>query len=177
MPTWSSSLLEVLDECLSEYAFWKPNSGTEKNRATGSRGVHLAVFVEPFLGFLLGGQKTVESRFSIHRRPPFGRVHPHDLVLVKESGGPIVAIAEVSDVWYYELDASARAFIRARFAKQLCVDDPEFWESKAGSCYATLMQFSRIDRLKPIDCTKRDRRGWVVLTSSSRQQDLFSTPK
>jgi hypothetical protein len=173
MPAWSSSLLEVLDECLSEHAFWKPNSSTDKDGVTGPRSVHLAIFVEPFLRFLLEGQKTVESRFSIHRRPPFGRVQAGDIVLVKESGGPIVAVAQVSDVWYYELDPNAREFIRTRFAKQLCVE-PEFWESKADSCYATLMQFSRVDRLQPISCTKRDRRGWVVLASSSGQESLFS---
>jgi hypothetical protein len=173
MPAWSSSLLEVLDDCLGEHACWRPNSSTDKDAVSRPRSVHLAVFVEPFLRFLLDGQKTVESRFSIHRRPPFGRVQAGDIVLVKESGGPIVAVARVSDVWYYELDATAWAFIRTRFAKQLCVE-PEFWKSKADSCYATLMQFSRVDRLQPISCMKRDRRGWVVLASPGGQEDLFS---
>jgi hypothetical protein len=173
MPAWSSSLLDVLDECLDGHEVWKSRVHADKNGVTAPRGIHLAVFVEPFLGFLLGGQKTVESRFSIHRCPPFGYVHAHDLVLIKESGGPIVAIAEVSDVWYYTLNPGARDFIRARFAKQLCVE-AEFWERKADSCYATLMQFSRVAQVQPIHCTKRDRRGWVVLASAGKQGALFS---
>jgi len=173
MPAWSSSLLEVLDKRLNDNSSGKPNSSFDKDRVVNTRNVHLAVFAEPFLGFLLAGQKTVESRFSVHRHAPFGCVRAGDIVLVKESGGPVVAIAEVSEVWYYELDANARHVIRSRFGRQLCVE-PEFWESKADSCYATLMQFARIDRLPPIPCLKRDRRGWVVLRSSGEQRDLFS---
>jgi hypothetical protein len=172
MPPWSNSLLDSLDGRLREDAYWKPKSLVDKNSVACPRGVHLAVFVEPFLGFLLGGKKTVESRFSVNRCPPFGRVHSGDLVLVKQSGGPIVAVAEVSEVWYYELDGDARAFIRSRFGRQLCVE-PDFWKSKADSCYATLIQFSRIDQVEPISCAKRDRRGWVVLSSSGKQDSLF----
>jgi hypothetical protein len=173
MPAWSSSLLELLDERLGNDTSSKRNSRADKNRDTRARNVHLAIFVEKFLRFLLAGQKTVESRFSIHRHPPFGRVRQGDIVLIKESGGPVVAIAEVSEVWYYEMDADARDVIRARFGKQLCVE-PEFWESKAASCYATLMQFSRVEPLPPIPCSKRDRRGWVVLRSCGEQSELFA---
>jgi hypothetical protein len=137
--------------------------------------VHLAVFVQPFLQFVLEGRKTVESRFSINRCPPYECVESRDLVLIKQSGGPIVAVAEVSDVWYYELDASAREFIRTRFANQLCIDGTDFWESKSASCYATLIQFSRVEKVEPIPCLKRDRRGWVVLEPSIEQASLFAS--
>jgi len=147
--------------------------GAKKNQ----QSIHLAVFVEPFLQFLLDGRKTVESRFSIHRRPPFGCVHSGDLVLIKASGGPVVAMAEVSNVWYYQLDARAWDLIRNRFGQQLCVEDPGFWKSKESSCFATLMQFARIDKLEPLNCSKRDRRGWVVLGGPQRQSSLFSPEK
>jgi hypothetical protein len=95
-------------------------------------------------------------------------------MLIKESGGPVVAIAEISAVWYYQLDPGAWEIIRTRFAKQLCVEDPEFWESKASSYFATLMQIGKVERLDPLACAKRDRRGWVVLDGHERQADLFS---
>jgi len=116
----------------------------------------------------------VESRFSIHRRPPFGCVQSGDLVLVKESGGPVVAVAEISEVWYYQLDQEAWEVIRTRFAKQLCIEDPEFWQSKSSSYFGTLMQIGRVEKLDPLVCSKRDRRGWVVLDGHERQADLFS---
>jgi hypothetical protein len=36
------------------------------------------------------------------------------------------------------------------------------------------MQFARIDKLAPLNCFKRDRRGWVVLGGPQRQPNLFS---
>lgn len=96
----------------------------------------------------------------MHCRPPFDRVRNGDLVLIKASGGPVVAVAEVANVWFYELTQDSRDFIRSRFGDQLCAD-PEFWESKTDACFATLMRFSRVERIEPIDCWKRDRRGWL----------------
>src|SRR5215210_2794220 len=64
-----------------------------------SCGIHLAVFVEPFLDYVLDGSKTVESRFSVNRCAPFGKVSPGDMVLLKRAGGPVVGIARVRTVW------------------------------------------------------------------------------
>lgn len=175
MTTWSSSLLTRVEKHLHASEYWRKRSEIASRARKSPKSIHLAVFVEPFLQFVLDGRKTVESRFSIHRRPPFGCVRTGDLVLIKESGGPIVAMAEVSDVWYYRLDPDAWDFIRTRFAEQLCVEDPEFWKSKASSYFATLMRFARVDKLDPLDCSKRDRRGWVVLEGSARQAHLFSS--
>lgn len=130
------------------------------------------MFVEPFLSFLLEGRKTVESRFSINRCAPYRAVEAGDLVFIKQSGGAIVAVAEVSKVWFYELDERGLDVIRTRFGRQLCIEDPGFWQRKAESCYGTLMQFSWIKAVDPISCPKRDRRGWVVL-NPSLQQPLF----
>lgn len=173
MTTWSSSLLAKFEKHLNSQQYRVQGRTLVSRSPERSNGIHLAVFVEPFLQFVLDGRKTVESRFSIHRRPPFGCVSSGDLVLVKESGGPVVAVAEISEVWYYQLDQEAWNFIRTRFAEQLCVEDPEFWESKSSSYFATLMQFARVDRVDPLTCSKRDRRGWVVLNGHQRQSDLF----
>lgn len=174
MGLWTTSLLETVGEYLSAHERWtrpvRPDGPTV--RKTGA--VHLAVFVPPFLEFLLDGRKTIESRFSVNRCPPYERVEAGDLVLVKQSGGPVVAMAEVSRVWYYHLDETARDFISAHFSTQLCIEGPDFWDAKAGSCYATLMQFSSVEKIDPIPCLKRDRRGWVVLNPGRNQESLFA---
>ena len=177
MKTWSSSLLAKVEEHLTSCQYWEGHSGLVSPSGKRTSSIHLAVFVEPFLQFVLDGRKTVESRFSIHRRPPFGCVQSGDLVLVKESGGPVVALAEISEVWYYQLDHRAWEIIRTRFAKQLCVEDPEFWQSKSSSYFGTLMQIGRVEKLDPLVCSKRDRRGWVVLDGHERQADLFSSSR
>jgi hypothetical protein len=176
METWSASLLANVKHCLSTHHYWSGHTELFTPSSSPHKTVHLAVFSEPFLQFLLEGRKTVESRFSIHKRPPFDRVTAADIVLVKEAGGPVVALAEVSHVWYYKLNTQAWEFIRNRFGRQLCMDRSEFWKNKDSSAYATLMQFARVDSLEPISCGKRDRRGWVVLDSlSPKQANLFTS--
>lgn len=161
MPLWTSSLVDALSTNLESDPYWGPRLS---NRTTASeRILHLAVFVEPFLQFVLDGTKTVESRFSAHRCAPYESVRSGDLLLIKESSGPVVAIAEIGQVWFYELDSSAWRTIRQQFGPMLRIEDPEFWTRKSGACFATLMRLERVERLSPLKCEKRDRRGWVVL--------------
>lgn len=128
-----------------------------------SVSLHLAVFVEPYLQYLLEGHKTVESRFSAVRCAPYGRVAPGDLILVKASGGAIVAIAEAGETWFYRLDRASWSTIRNEFAQSLCAQDPTFWEQRSEASYATLLRIARIQTVHPTPWRKTDRRGWVVL--------------
>jgi hypothetical protein len=130
-------------------------------------GIHLAVFVEPFLSYVLDGTKTVESRFSINRCAPYGKVRKGDVILLKESGGPVVGVANVRTVWSYPLDPTTWSDIRARFAKALCAQDPSFWESRSKAEYATLMAIDQVLRIESVEWEKHDRRGWVVMQPSA----------
>ena len=53
-------------------------------------GLHLAVLKEPYLEFILKGEKTVESRFSIRRRAPYKRVEKGDVVILKQQSGNVL---------------------------------------------------------------------------------------
>jgi hypothetical protein len=128
-------------------------------------GIHLAVFVEPFLRYILEGTKTVESRFSLTRRAPFGKVEPGDVVLIKKSGGPIVAACRVAQAWFYDLDPSSWEDVRG-FAQPLCAQDPLFWSSRAKAKYATLLRIEDVRLLTPVTISKKDRRGWLVLRNA-----------
>ncbi len=134
-------------------------------------GLHLAVFIEPYLSYVMQGRKTVESRFSQRRYPPYGRVSQGDLVLIKKSGGPIVGVCEIGDVWYYQLDPDSWAELRNSFTTALCAQDPAFWEARAAASFATLMRVTAVQPLNPIVCTKRDRRGWIVIRPSERDEE------
>jgi dephospho-CoA kinase len=129
--------------------------------------VHLAVFVEPFLEYVLSGRKTVESRFSAVRFPPYRRVSRGDLVLLKASGGPVVGVCEVGAAWFYRLEPDSWKTIRREFAAALCAENPEFWRMRAQAEFATLMYVARVKRLPPVPWPKRDRRGWVVVRGAN----------
>ena len=125
------------------------------------QGFILGVFQEPYLTYVLEGRKTVESRLAATRQPPFGRVRRGDILLVKRCSGPIVALAHVSDVWYYELEGRGLQSILERFGTALCLDDG-FVQAKASAAFATLMRLTHVYELSDVEVNKRDRRGWVV---------------
>ncbi|VTR93371.1 Marine sediment metagenome DNA, contig: S03H2_S05381 (Fragment) OS=marine sediment metagenome GN=S03H2_35639 PE=4 SV=1 [Gemmata massiliana] len=127
-------------------------------------GIHLAVFVEPFLGYLLDGTKTIESRFSITRQAPYEKVCKGDILLVKRSSGPIVGICRVGQVWFYNLDPESWSYIREHFARAICAQDPEFWKARESASYATLLQVKNVLSVEPVNWPKRSRQGWVVVS-------------
>ena len=139
---------------------------------TASNGLHLVVFVEPYLAYLLEGKKTVESRFARRRCPPYGYVHTGDILLLKRSGGPIAGLCEVAEVWFYRLDPASWKTIRTEFTQALCAQDPGFWQARQAASFATLMRITAVRALPPIECRKRDRRGWVVLRRNAGSEEV-----
>jgi hypothetical protein len=161
MEEWTSSLVDVLSTRLETHNYWQRRFIHSSPSIPAA--IHLGVFTQPFLQFVLDGSKTIESRFSVNRCAPYRAVHDGDMLLLKRPAGPVVAVAEVAQVWYYELDANAWAVIRRNFGPLLRIDDPEFWQRKASACFATLMRLEHVVAIDPVPCGKRDRRGWVVL--------------
>ncbi len=127
--------------------------------------MHLAVFVEPYLSLILEGRKSVESRFSMVRQPPWGRVENGDVLVMKRSGGPVLGIGLISHSWCYELDPETWPVLRDRFRKPLAMDETTLFDRFERASYATLMTLTEVRTLDPIRIAKRDRRGWVVLRS------------
>jgi dephospho-CoA kinase len=139
-------------------------------------GIHLAIFVEPYLEFVLEGKKTVESRFSVNRVAPYGQVGENDVIFLKRAGGPIVGICEVTNTWFYRLGPGSFEEIAARFGRAICPVDDEFWTDRRHTEYATLIKLGRVHRTEPLVFPKKDRRGWVVLKPSDLQGELYVQP-
>lgn len=163
---WKDATISNVMKILIKDKFW-----SSKLQSTDTQ-THLSVFNPPYLDYILEGRKTVESRFSVVRCAPYGRVSNGDLLLLKQSSGPIVGICIVDRVWSYELDTSTFDEIRDKFSTLLCAEDPEFWNSRKRAQYATLIRVGHAMAIAPVPCQKRDRRGWVVLNSDVRQQEL-----
>lgn len=166
---WSALLLDEVERALSG------RSGNRRLKLAPDVGVHLAVFVEPYLGLILDGKKTVESRFGVQRCAPHGRVAPQDIVLLKRVSGPVVAICEVRETWFFDLTKVGIDTVRDQFSGPLCADDPAFWARRAHSTLATLMRIERVTPIDPIRVAKRDRRGWVMLRARASHPSVNGT--
>ena len=125
-------------------------------------GLHLAVFSEPYLSLVLDRRKTIKSRFSRLRCAAFREVSKGDVILIKEVAGPIRGIALARHAWYYDLAREPLEKIRDRYGDTICADDA-FWDSRRDASYASLIELGEASAIAALDCSKRDRRGWVPL--------------
>lgn len=162
-------LRAVLAPSLADEPFWRARVERWLAAETSQR-MHLAVFHEPFLTLLLEGKKTIESRFSINRIPPYASVARDDLILLKRNAGPVVGLALAGDPGYYELDSAAWQIIRSRFAAAICAPDERFWAARARARYGTLIPIRAATLVTPFAVAKRDRRGWVTVETAPAQQ-------
>lgn len=145
--------------------FWQERLNKFLSDGSSGNAVHLAIFVEPYLRFILEGRKTVESRFSSRRCAPYQKVQVGDILLLKRSSGPVVGLCEVASVWFYRLNPESWDNIKKEFAQDLCVQDPGFWEARSHALYATLIRLRHVISITPAKFSKCDRRGWVLLTA------------
>jgi len=79
----------------------------------------------------------------------FGQIAVGDIILLKESGGPVRARAVARKIWFFEnLNADRVNNIRKRFNHRILADD-SFWNSKENSRYATLISLKTIKKFNP----------------------------
>jgi adenylate kinase family enzyme len=130
-----------------------------------SFGVHVAIFSQPFLEYVLTGTKTVDSRFSKNRIAPYDHVASGDMILIKQTGGPVIGVCSAERVWCYELDKAILKDIRNQFGRLICASE-EFWRSRRERSYGTLILLKDVRPVTPFLIDKKDRRGWVTVKKS-----------
>lgn len=154
---------ELLQSNLHNNKYWK-----KKLFDTNSK-IHLALMVEPYLSLILNGKKTIESRFSKNKIIPFNKISSGDIVIIKKSGGNLVAIFEVETVIFKKIE-SDNDFekIKENYGKELCLDN-DFWESKRSAKYVTLIRISHLQAITPIVIKKANRQSWLTYTRDHKE--------
>ena len=51
--------------------------------------------------------------------PPYRRVNVGDVILLKRTGGPVVGISKISQVWFYHLDSDSLSELQSAFSDAL----------------------------------------------------------
>lgn len=133
-----------------------------------SVNVHLAIFSEPFLTLLFSGEKKIESRFSINKISPFGKVAPRDIILIKESGGDILGLFRAEKVIYFSnLKQEKVENLNTTWGGDIKWDiDPYFLEEKKSSRFLTLIWVAEVLKIPRVTSNKNDRTSWVTIKST-----------
>ena len=139
--------------------------------------IHLAVFTQPLLDLILDGCKTIETRISKIKLPPYQAVSVGDYVLMKQSGGPIKGVFEVDKVETYsaehKLDPDIFDTIYQEYALQifgLCDVATMYHDvlrkKWCTAKYATFMSVKNVCQYDPVVSFKKtNRQAWIVLGS------------
>lgn len=149
----------MYDEILKNLEQQLPNSDIEKIK---NKNIHLSIFSEPYLTYMLDGKKTVESRFSKKKIAPYNQIEKDDIVIVKKSSGNVIAYFTIKDVIFYDLSITPISDIKLKYNKALCVDD-DFWDLKKYSNYATLIVIDKLVNLNPFSIKKKGMQTWIKL--------------
>jgi hypothetical protein len=168
---WQIGCADDLERAVRDHPYWR---GYVANLSP-KNNLHLAVFAEPYLSFVLNGKKTVESRFSSVRCAPYESVESGDIILLKQVSGPVVGICRATSATYYELDKARLLDLKHRFSKMICPANEKFWQDRAHASFATLITIADVWQHDPFSVAKRDRRGWVKL--ANWRESLCLTPQ
>ncbi|HRF93563.1 MAG TPA: hypothetical protein PLZ51_00145 [Aggregatilineales bacterium] len=150
----SSSLWDILPDNISHPTlegdiFWENyiKEATDKS-------VHVAILANKYLESILNLDKTIESRFSLSKRMPYQRVNVGDVLLLKQTSGPIKGIAYVEKVWFYKLENDTLNLIKRDFGDELKISDESFWLRCEQLSYATLIKLTHVKRIPSIKFSK-----------------------
>ena len=124
--------------------------------------IHLGIFSEPYLTFMLNGKKTIESRFTKNKVAPYHQISKDDIVIVKKSSGNILAYFTIKNVMFIDLSITSIEKIKQEYHKELCVDET-FWNAKKNSRYVTLLFIAKLVQLKPFLIHKKGMQTWIKL--------------
>lgn len=124
---------------------------------------HIAILRQPFFNMVLSGEKTIESRWSMHRVAPYNKVKKGDLILLKETGKDVTAKARVGKVEYFELTPQKVEEIRLLYGKQIGTDKFKDWGSTLNKRYCTLIWLKDVERIDALKVPRSNGAGWIVL--------------
>ena len=126
---------------------------------------HLAIFKGEAGELILSGKKTIESRFSQMKNPPFGVISSGDLVYIKPSGKDIIGEFRVKKVIFFDgLNADDINDLKSRYESDLAVEK-DYWNMAARARFGTLIFIGDSSRFitSLVKIKKSDLRGWVAL--------------
>lgn len=115
---------------------------------------------DDILGDILSGRKTIESRWYVNKVVPWDKIFAGDTIYFKESGCPLTAKANVSEVLQYDnLDEAKALEIVAKYGKQIAPNllEEEFFlwaQNHTDKRYCILIFLENVRKIPPFNIDK-----------------------
>jgi ASC-1-like (ASCH) protein len=128
---------------------------------------HLVILKKCYLDKILDGSKPVELRLLKAAFSPYGSIVIGDKLFLKESSGPVCAIANVSSFQEYNNLTPAKISQLKAVYNHLVWGTDEYWKMKSDSKYAVFIWMRDVRKINPVMINKKDWRAWVVLSKEN----------
>lgn len=128
--------------------------------------IHVAILKKPYIGLILSGRKTVESRLTKTAQPPLRSIKTGERIFIKASGGPFMATAVAGKIDEYENLQPADIYRLGRqYRKSVCGRD-EYIELKKHSRFAVYIHLYQVETIEVGPAYRKSMRAWHVLDES-----------
>lgn len=124
---------------------------------------HIAIFRQPFFDMVLDGEKTIESRWAMHKVAPYGKIKKGDKILLKETGKDVTATAVAGRVEFFQLTPSLVDEIEVKYGKEIGTDKFEDWQGTRHKKYCTLIWLEKVEKIPPMKVKRSNGAGWIVI--------------
>lgn len=123
---------------------------------------HIAILRQPFYDLILSGEKTIESRWSMNKIAPYGKVSVGDTLLLKETGKDVTAQAQIARVEYFELTPEIVETIRLKYGKQIGMQYFTNYNEILNKKYCTLIWLKDVKQIPTMKVPRSNGAGWVI---------------
>lgn len=124
---------------------------------------HIVILKQKYFDMILSGEKTIESRFSLNKTAPYGKVSVGDELLLKVTGCDVTATAKVKAVEYYELYPDLVNKIRVKYGKEIGSTKLSEWMDTMTKNFCTLVWLEDVKKVEPISVKKSCGAGWIIV--------------
>ena len=123
---------------------------------------HIAILKKRYLQLILDGQKSIECRLTKIRRTPYQSIVKGQTIYLKESAGPIRALAQAQKVLFRQ-DLTPRDIqkLKIKYNQQILGTD-QFWQQKENARYATIIWLKNIRPITPKKFTQKGQAAWIT---------------
>jgi ASC-1-like (ASCH) protein len=106
---------------------------------------------------ILSREKTIESRWYLSKKSPFGKIKPGDTIYFKNSGEPVTAKAKAKEVFQFEnLSSKSISKILDKYNNQIWSGPKEeFFEMVKSKKYFVLISLTDPQLVEPFNINKK----------------------
>jgi len=128
---------------------------------------HIAIMHKAFLDKIIAGTKTIESRWYVTKRAPYGKISCRDKIFFKISGGPFTTTANVVDAKFFDLKHTSIKELYEQYGRAIGFNSlQEMIDYTKGKNYCTLAFLEDVKQIAPFSIDKTgfgNANAWITV--------------